>query len=70
MATPNKPRLLASSGTADGIRACMEKFYCGTKCTFNEAGEVIRLSDGKVLAGVQVVCRGRRFRFEMITPPR
>ena len=58
--------ILATSATLEGITKCLESYYCGTKIAVYERGQVIRLSDNKMIEGVRVIRKGKRYRFETV----
>lgn len=59
-----KCRLLASSGTKEGIVKLISKFYFCKENEIEISGEKV-LVRGKVLS-TRVVIRGKRYRFETI----
>ncbi len=65
--------LLASSGSLSDIQEAVERFYAGTPISLSPVSgsswRVIRASDEKEIAGVQVLKAGKRFRFEMMGTP-
>lgn len=61
-------RLLASASSLEALQPLIERFYYGTKIQIAENGSIIRVIDNKLLTGVKVTQKGRRFRFEMEGP--
>jgi hypothetical protein len=65
----NSFALMASAGTIDGIRDCIQRFYCGESKTLIPTGadswKLVHTIDGKALDAVRVVRKRNRFRFEM-----
>lgn len=61
-------KLLASSGTLEGIQELIAAFYCGERKTLRQEGDAWRVlrSDGTPIERVRVVGPKRgRYRFEL-----
>jgi len=63
------PLLLASAGSLDDIADCVQQFYCGDwkkLVAIDDRRWLIAWPDtGKILDGVRVIKKGKRYRFEM-----
>ena len=59
-------KLCGSAATVEKLEPGIVRFYYGTKMRIRDDMQVQRVSDGKILDGVRVVKKGKRFRFEIL----
>ena len=62
-----KWKLCGSAPTLETMESGITRYYYGTKMRIRDDLQVQRISDDKILEGVRVVKKGRRYRFEMET---
>ncbi len=62
-----KPRLLASSPTLDGITALVNRFWCSSRYTVNPSTLAIEHPENQ-MTDYRITLKSGRYRFESINP--